>query len=346
MQSFDLENPRHQNRRNVVKVNLTSVNSINKPIFVHMKKQVMMTGVMLFAMGAVFAQYNEATVYEAGVGSNEAVVEQIGFSNLVVLNQQADYSAMPSNYADIYQDGDYNDAYVNQTAYWGHKSYVEQVGNNNLVNVDIWRNGNESRAFQYGDWNISDQDIKGGGTNGSKALIDQTGTYNIAKQQMGITGDLIAQYNYLKAYQDGYSNYSYQEIVTDVHFSAEGNLSKVDQFGDDNDSWVYIGSETMVPDDNEANANQYGDYNWSKIVVLGSDNWADVSQTGDLNDSYVKQEGNNNDAVVKSVGDYNNSNVLQIGNGNYGDIFQTGMYNDADLDQIGSNNDATIIQTD
>jgi hypothetical protein len=314
-----------------------------------MKKQLLVITAMLFAMGTVFAQYNEATVYEDGTGQNEAMVEQVGEINNVVLNQHANFNptgGSDPNYAEIYQDGYDNDAFVNQTAYWGHKSWVEQIGDNNLVNVDIWRNGNETRAFQNGYWNISDQDIKGGGTNGSKALIDQAGCANYAQQQMGITGDLIAQYNYLKAFQDGISNYSIQDLRTSSHFTGEYNESKVDQFGDENESWVYIGDVTMVADDNEANANQYGDYNWSKIVVLGSDNWADVSQTGNDNNSYVKQEGDGNDVVVKSIGNWNVSNSLQVGDGNYGDIYQDGYGNDADLDQIGSSNNATIIQTD
>jgi hypothetical protein len=263
-----------------------------------MKKQIIIGSAMLFAMCAAIAQGNEAYVYETGVGSNEAYVEQIGEANFAELNQYANYDptwGSPNNYAEILQDGSENEAYVDQTAFWGHESFVDQTGYSNLVTVDLYRNGNTSTAIQDGCENEATQYITG---KYSEVYSDQTGSHNDVVQHMGYTGDLVGQDNFFEAYQDGDYNDIYQQLITGGHFDGTSNTSYVDQTGDCNDATVTIGDGTMVPDGNEANIVQDGDGNWADILQIGDDNYGYITSMGDDNIADLDQLGNGNYAII------------------------------------------------
>jgi hypothetical protein len=232
-----------------------------------------------------------------GLPGNEAFVDQIGNKNFSDVDQYNGGFAGDQHWAKAYQGGNENtayvfqeraagDAFVNQlgnknwadifqtgnfgtvTAYVPYDAFAQSVGNRNQIFIDIWGSNATAFAQQQGNDNYITQVL--GSAYGEKVQNSdfeavQLGNRNFASQWMdgeGFAGSITALNNFGKIFQDGNDNTAYQNMLEGT-FPAAAN--------------------------NNADAYQLGNTNWSEQWQTGAGNTSTHNQIGNSNVSHTNQ---------------------------------------------------------
>lgn len=275
---------------------------------------------------------NTSDITQNGI-SNEANAYQVGNGNYSIVDQDGKNMGTgnggDSNKARIYQDGALNHSDVKQDGD-RNTGVVEQRGIANYAKQDVgvgYSEDNTTSAFQTGTLNTSfqkqrydnntatvtqvgtgflglganyaeqDQDSGANGVAGSVAEIDQTGSFNEAKQmQRGSNNNAYSL-------QNGTGNTS-AEDQTSVAGSTYSNTSTVSQ--------TFVGTPWLGSNLACVTQNSVAGNNTSAITqtnVAGANTWtpgnkATVTQTANLssNMSTVMQSGGANKACVEQIG--------------------------------------------
>ncbi|MCA1807571.1 MAG: hypothetical protein LC687_06970 [Actinobacteria bacterium] len=225
-----------------------------------MKKLTTLLVAMLFTAGMAFAQSNDATIDQVG-DDHEAMIEQIGFSNMAYVDQTDGGGASNGDaYADILQQGDENYVNLNQRAFFGFPdesdATITQIGNRNRVE------GTSATSAFY-------QNQPGGVV------------------EVYMEGDDNRLYSLRGEAQKNKNEFFLDIIGSDntVGMEQEGGSGDVDIDGDLNTVTVsQLGNNTV--------------FNTATVDILGNENGVSVTQTMDSNSAAVNVDGSFNSATI------------------------------------------------
>lgn len=298
-------------------------------------KKLLFTVVLLFATSMLFAQQRPVN----GNGNCDGCsIDQmqpeygLPYGNLSIVDQFYGYNNAVvhqvglGNFSKVTQYG-FEDAFVNQMGY-GNTAIVEQIGY-----MDI-------------------------------GVINQTGSFNFAKQ---VSGNLIpwgTGYNSALATQAGIGNLSFQTqngYLGTATVSQVGNGNYAEQNQSNPSYWFYMpisnyASIVQIGIDNESKQDQVGGANYATSIQTGWENTAVSDQTTyglfSNNNSNIIQNGGffgDNKACVTqdAFGGTNTSAILQVGDWNFADVNQgAGLFgvNASTISQFGVLNGACVTQ--
>ncbi|GAB3890353.1 hypothetical protein [Spirosoma agri] len=310
-------------------------------------KKVLVTGTALLAFAATgFAQFNEATLNQAGL-YNDGKVYQSGINHDATINQNGNGSSSSFNKSTLAQEGVNQGAVSTQTGH-GHEVNSLQRGQDN--NAYFTQDNANSYAFsrQYGQNNyISSSQISVDGT-AAKADFLQEGNRNRAylvyqsDQVIGldITTSVIKQRGndhvaYLTQLGDANAGEIYQSDNWGYAWgyqSGNGNKLRIDQKG----------SATFA-DQNKVDIYQYGNFNQAKTYQDGVRNRIGLVQSGNGNNyADINQFGSDN--VVRGTGGDTFARQMGVGN-NRLESLQTGNGQTLYVNQNGNTNMGFVRQT-
>ncbi|WP_165779083.1 hypothetical protein [Rhodohalobacter barkolensis] len=223
-----------------------------------MKKLSILTVAFLFTAGMAFAQSNEATIDQEGE-DHEAMIEQIGFSNMAYVDQ-TDGGSNGDATADISQEGDNNYVNILQRAFFGFPdesvATITQIGDNNRI-----EGTSETSAFY--------QNQPGGILD-----VSMVGNDNLLYSLRG-----EAQKN---------NNEFFLDIIgsdNTVGMEQESGIGDVDIEGDLNSVMLsQLGNNSA--------------FNTAMVDIMGNENGVSVTQTMDSNSAVVNVTGSFNSATI------------------------------------------------
>ncbi|HKJ32229.1 MAG TPA: hypothetical protein VKA34_10400 [Balneolales bacterium] len=276
---------------------------------------------------------NTATINQTGATLNTNVVQNgnNGTANITQLAESGNVIEQNALINQVSGKGNFADIKQTQsgtgTTPTPDLAKIVQQGNTNIAKISqiapLYSSGQTSKAFQYGNGNVSYQAIERGHTI-NQQYVNQNGNSNYAKQTT-----YSGSYQDFSIMQNGKYNDARQSIT------GENIHAYITQDPGNNN----IAKQTLTGgSDKEQNP-----YNTATIKQAG--NWNQAYQTlafGPYGDSFIQsgyakilQNGNNNYALQTMDGGINNSAIIN----------QTDNFNTAKQWQVGDNNNAKIIQT-
>ncbi|WP_372792486.1 hypothetical protein [Lutibacter sp.] len=293
-------------------------------------KKLLLAVALLFATSMLFSQIQQQTCDGCSI---QQLSPEYGmpFGNLSIVDQIYGY-----NDAEVHQVGLGNYSRVTQFGF--ENAYVNQIGN-----------GNTAITEQHGFMDFG--------------VINQTGSFNFAKQ---VSGNLIpwgTGYNSALATQSGIGNLSFQTQNgylnnATVMQVGNGNYAEQNQF---NPSYWFMpipnyASIVQMGIDNESKQDQVGGANFATSYQTGWGNTAVSDQATygwGMNTSFINQIGGffggyNLACVTQDAfGGTNISNISQVGSYNFADVNQDAGFmgmNASTISQLGVFNSACVTQ--
>ena len=338
-----------------------------------LKKQIMKKLTFLFAMvfaaSMAMAQTNVSDVDQTGVDQTATVDQQGSLNNSYILQEDKDNVATVSQInstdgktvnSDIKQTGKDNEASVKQhhngNQAGGLDAWIIQSGDHNKAIQQQGPHGQMGDTYakidQSGDHNLAEQyQVK----YGNDALIEQTGSWNTARQAQdrSLPADAEGSMNDASIFQSGWFNMAEQEQngwSNDVKAEQTGNGNKSSQV---QNAWVSTASVLQTGSLNMAAQDQTGSLNFAKIEQGNSLNKAEQTQVSNARRTGANYAALNEAEIFQNGGFLSGANVAiqdQTTPGgdidkNYAGIWQTGSFNFASQTQSGGFNVSTVNQT-
>lgn len=318
---------------------------LNNKILIMTYKIFLSVAGILFPLGLLAQEENQATVLQQGTNQevllvqeskgNEISVEQIGSNSIARARQFG-----PENSAEIYQEGHGHLGILNQNyaaegsfaklvqtgsshqAYMlqaSASSYVQHNQNGNSNFVELSQSGYQNRIHntQSGDNGILYQTQSG---NRSTALV---------VQYEGSMGAMTVQYQSGGGLSD---NFSFGSSLSSGHGPGLFNYAEQRQHGDNS-----FGSVEQTGNFNESFQRQDGNYG----LIGGYHLFSSVSQDGVGNYSLTDQYGSNHSTHVHQIGTDNEARIYQSGlsyhrfTASTTWLVQEGRENMANIEQLG-----------